>query len=69
MEENKKVLFFLDASKPYNRILRRAVVIGFLSFIVVGIKSLIPQLPEAYMPILVAVLAALEKAIREDYSQ
>lgn len=60
-----KLLGILDPSKAINRIIRRAVAIGVLTFIAVMVTGLIPEAPVIVAPILVAILAAVDKLRRE----
>ena len=64
--ENKKVLFFLDASKPVNRVIRRAVMIFIFAGISAVIQNFIAGSPEWFTPILTMILAALDKMLREE---
>ena len=59
-----KMLFFLDPTKKYHRILRRGLVIGgltFLSTIGFGLMETNPTM----IPLLTAILAILDKSISE----
>ena len=65
MAETNKVLFFLDASNKWNRIIRRGVVIFVLAGISMLLKDFIVDAPEIWVPILTAVLAMIDKGVRE----
>lgn len=56
-----KLLLVLDASKPTNRIIRRAIVMGVIALISVVITELSGFAPGYAIPIITAVLAALDK--------
>lgn len=58
-----KLLGILDPSKAINRIIRRAVAIGVLTFIAVMVTGLIPESPALVVPILTAVLTAILASI------
>jgi len=64
-----KVLFFLDASNKWNRIIRRGVAIFILAGLVAGLNDFIQNtgslIPAFWEPLGVAVLAMLDKALRE----
>lgn len=64
-----RLLFILDPEKPLNRIIRRGVVVGFLTLLAVILQQVIEGqagfvVPDIYVPILVALLAALDKCRR-----
>jgi hypothetical protein len=61
----KKVLLFLDASNPVNRVIRRGVVAGLCVFVAVGITAFLPQAPVWAVPMLTAILMGAEKYIRD----
>jgi hypothetical protein len=66
MEENKKLLLFLPANQLWARVVRRGVVVAFLTFIAILLKDwLIPTSPEAWVPLITAILVALDKLIRD----
>ena len=65
-----KTLFFLNAEKPINRVIRRGVTIGFFTFVSFVIQQIIEgelgfKVPDIYVPILTAVLAMIDKANRK----
>ena len=63
---NKKLLLFLPADKLWARVLRRAIVVAFLTFVAMIIKDwLMPISPEIWVAVLSAILVALDKLIRE----
>lgn len=64
-----KMLGFLNAEKPIHRVIRRGIVVGFFTFLAIVIQQIIEGqagfiVPDIYVPILVAILAALDKATR-----
>lgn len=63
--ENKKVLFFLDASKPLNRAIRRGVIIFIFAGFAAILQDFIIGAPQYIIPILTAVLALLDKYLRD----
>ena len=65
-----RMLFFLNPEVPWQRTLRRIIVVGFLGFIVLGIEALLAgefgfAIPVYLAPILTAILAGIDKWIRE----
>jgi len=64
-DETKKVLFFLDASNPRNRLIRRFVVIFIFAGIAAILKDFIIGAPEWLIPLITAVLALIDKWARE----
>ena len=60
-----KLLGFLNPKSPFNRILRRAIVIGVLAFIAVILNAWVGTAPAILVPIITAILAALDKTTRE----
>ena len=65
LSENKIMLFLLNPTNKYHRILRRGLVIGVLTFVAVIFKEYMTMAPEVLIPILTAVGAAIDKASRE----
>lgn len=63
--ENNKVLFFLDASKAVNRAIRRAVMIFVFAGFSAMIQDFIIGAPQYIIPILTAVLAFIDKYLRD----
>ena len=64
-DETKKVLFFLDASSQRNRLIRRFVVIFIFAGIAAILKDFIIGAPEWLIPLITAVLALIDKWVRE----
>jgi len=64
-DETKKVLFFLDASSGRNRLIRRFVVIFVFAGIAAILKDFIIGAPEWLIPLITAVLALIDKWVRE----
>ena len=63
---NKKLLLILPADKLWGRVLRRAIVVAFLTFVAMIIKDwLMPISPEIWVAVLSAILVALDKLVRE----
>jgi len=60
-----KMLFFLNSANPIHRILRRGIIIGFLTFLAIIFKEFITNAPEIYIPIFTAILAIIDKIIGE----
>lgn len=60
-----KLLYFLDSDKKYNRIIRRAVVVGILSAVAVVLNSVVDIAPIYTVPIITAILAAIDKCLRK----
>ena len=60
-----KLLFVLPADKLWARTVRRAVVIFVLAGLSVVVKDRLAFSPEWAVPLLTAVLAALDKFLRE----
>ena len=62
-----KMLLFLNSDSLWQRVLRRAIVIGFFTLVSIVVReALIPAAPTIWIPILTAVLSALDKFIREE---
>lgn len=60
-----KLLYFLDSEKKYNRVIRRAVVVGILSAVAVILTALVDVAPIYTIPVLTAVLAGIDKYLRK----
>ena len=63
----KRLLLFLPAENAWSRIIRRGVVIGVLTLISVVLASALTEnlAPGYATPILVAILAMIDKSLRE----
>ena len=59
-----KMLFFLSPENKWHRLLRRALAVGFFTSVAVFIKSIIPDVPLLWVPILTGILAAIDKLTR-----
>ena len=66
MDTKKLLEFGLDMKDPYKRILRRALIVGVLTAVSVGLASYTEIAPEYLVPIISAALAAVDKALREN---
>lgn len=55
----------LDASNPYIRVLRRAVIMGAIAFVAEAITGYQGQVSPLYFPLVVALGAAIDKGLRE----
>jgi hypothetical protein len=69
--ENKKMLVFLNSSNKWHRILRRGVVVAFLTFVSIALQGFIidtngTMVPEYMIPVFTAILVMLDKMIREE---
>jgi len=62
--ERKLTNLYMDMSNPYNRILRRAIVMGILTALSVALAGTAKLTPE-YAPIIMAFLAMTDKALHE----
>ena len=60
-----KVLFFLNAENKWNRIFRRGVIMFVFAGISVLLKDFIITAPGYWVPILTAILAMVDKGLRE----
>ena len=60
----EKMLFILNPENKWHRLLRRALAMGAFAFVAVLIKSNIPNMPEMFVPIAVAIIAAIDKYTR-----
>ena len=62
----KKLLLVLNAENKWHRLIRRGIVIGFLTAVALIIKEgLMPVASDSYVVLFTAILAFLDKAIRE----
>ncbi len=67
---DKKVLFFLDASNPINRVIRRGVMVAVLTFVAILLKDgIMPIVGDGYIAIITAILVAIDKAVRENWKE
>ena len=64
-----KFLFFLPDNKAWVRVLRRSIIIFFLSGLSTAIVNFLQYnegvIPDIWIPILTGLLAGLDKAMRE----
>ena len=67
METIKRTLgnLFLDMSNPISRIIRRGLIIGLLTAVSIMLAGYAEIAPEAYVPVITAILGAFDKALRE----
>lgn len=63
--ENTKMLFVLNSSNPFHRVLRRGLVIGGLTVISVVLYDSMFLAPEWIIPVATAVLAIVDKSLSE----
>ena len=61
----RTMLIFLDEKNNYHRIVRRGLAIGALTALAMILQEYISISPEILTPILAAVLAMIDKTIRE----
>lgn len=57
--------FYLDMNKPMMRLVRRALAVGILTAVSFGIAGYIQLAPEYAVPFLTAILAIVDKALRD----
>ena len=61
----KKMLFVLSPEKKWQRTLRRAIVVGVLTAIAVLLNAWLGCAPIILIPVITAVLAAIDKFVRD----
>ncbi len=59
------MLWILNPEKKWQRTIRRAVVVGVLTAVAVSINAWIGSAPLVIIPILTAVLAGIDKFVRD----
>jgi len=59
------MLIFLNSEKKWHRITRRAIVMGVLSAVAVILTALLDIAPIYSVPVIVAILAAIDKYTRK----
>lgn len=60
------MLLILNPKNALHRVIRRGIVIGVITFLTILLKeALLPNIPEIWSPLIIALLAALDKASRE----
>jgi len=59
------MLIFLNSEKKIHRVLRRAIVVGVLSAVAVVANAFVDVAPIYIIPVITAVLAAIDKYIRK----
>lgn len=64
MDTKRLLEFYLDMSKPLNRLVRRATMIGILTGLAVFLTGYGKMNP-AMLPIITGALAMIDKGIRE----
>lgn len=62
----KKMLLILNPQKRWQRALRRAIIVGVLSFVAVLINAWIGYVPVVVVPILTALGAYIDKYLRDN---
>lgn len=63
--KNMKMLLFLNSEKKLHRVIRRAIVVGVLSAIAVVLTALVDIAPIYTVPVITALLAAIDKITRK----
>lgn len=59
------MLIFLNENNNYHRIVRRGLAIGVLTALAMFVQGYISLSPEILVPVLAAILAMIDKTIRE----
>ena len=64
------MLLFLNSQNPLHRLLRRGIVIGFLTIVAIVLRGILAGevgmiLPEWTVPVFTALLAMIDKKVRE----
>ena len=63
--DTKKILEFnLNMSKPINRLVRRAIMIGLLTGVAILLTG-VGEMHPVYLPVITGMLALIDKGIRE----
>jgi len=60
-----KMLLLLNPENKWHRVIRRAIVIGVLSAVAVLLNSWIEVAPIYIVPVITAILAAIDKSTRK----
>ena len=64
MDIKKLLEFNLDMSRPINRLIRRAIMIGGLTTVAIFLTGF-GEMNPAFLPIITGLLALIDKGIRE----